>query len=215
MAKEPWGRERCDPLRHRQSHGVLREHLARYRFAAELLHGRVLDAGCGTGYGSLILASGESIERVVAVDRDRRALALGRRYYRDGRIRFREADLLDGALVGEAPFDGIACLEVLEHVSDPERLLAALDRLLGPGGTLLVSTPLGKGRQQPSSQPGHHFQLRRVEFERMLTPRYRFRLYGLRGTGIEVYRPGGRYFLLLAWCRARGEQRCAGGRRRR
>ena len=46
---------------------LLNEHLARYSFAARLARGkRVLDAGCGAGYGSAELA--RSAESVVGVD---------------------------------------------------------------------------------------------------------------------------------------------------
>lgn len=205
MAREPWSRERIDPLRHPARHGVLREHLARYRLAAELLGGRVLDAGCGTGYGAAILAGGERVSSVLGVDRDERAIRHARRTYAGPRVEFSPLDLLGAEARALPRFDGIACFEVLEHLEEPERLLATLDWLLAPEGQLLVSTPLGRGRGVPSSQPGHCFQLRREEFTAMLSPRFRWRLFGQKGEGIELWRPGGRYFLLLALCRARGE----------
>ena len=50
------------------------EHLARYRWAGALVEGkRVLDAGCGTGYGSELLASQGAAE-VVGVDVDADAI---------------------------------------------------------------------------------------------------------------------------------------------
>mgnify|MGYP003623051184 CR=1 FL=1 len=46
---------------------LLNEHMARYNFAARLTRGkRVLDAGCGTGYGSLELA--RMAARVTGID---------------------------------------------------------------------------------------------------------------------------------------------------
>jgi 2-polyprenyl-3-methyl-5-hydroxy-6-metoxy-1,4-benzoquinol methylase len=213
MAKDPWSRERIDPLGLCGRHGTLREHLARYRFAAEVLAGRVLDAGCGTGYGSAILAESDRIREVVGLDCDARAIAHARRYYRSPRIEFMRADLLDPAVRAREAFDGIACLEVLEHLDEPERLLAALDVCLAPGGRLLLSTPLGRGRGFPAQQPGHRFQLRRAEFTAMLSARFGFRLYGQKGEGIELWRPGGRYFLMLACCRSRTDGRATAGER--
>ena len=203
MAQDPWFLERIEPMHRPLTHGWIREHIARYRFAAEMLRGRVLDAGSGTGYGSLMLAAQPGVTEVVGVDADARAVAWSQRYYRDGRIRYMCEDLLSGRLHGLGRFDGIACLEVLEHLPEPERLLRQLDYCLAPGGWLLVSTPLGLGRHQPTRQPHHHFQLRREEFEAMLGARFDHHLFGQRGIGIERWRPAQRYVLMLALCRSR------------
>ncbi len=190
---------------HRLAHGRVREHLARYRFAAHGSEGRVLDAGCGTGYGTHLLGAVAGVQRVLGVDRDAQAIAWARRFYAGPRVGFRRADLLSARLVALGLFDRIVCLEVLEHLERPERLLQLLDRCLAPGGRLVVSTPLGRGRAVPSNQPGHHFQLRRAEFEALLRPRFRWRLWGQKGETIEPWRPGGRYFLMIAQCRSRSD----------
>jgi ubiquinone/menaquinone biosynthesis C-methylase UbiE len=43
--------------------------------------------------------------------------------------------------VRDASFDAVLCTEVLEHVSDPIAALKELDRLLKPGGTLIITAP--------------------------------------------------------------------------
>jgi 2-polyprenyl-3-methyl-5-hydroxy-6-metoxy-1,4-benzoquinol methylase len=214
VARDLWYRERLEPLQHRLGHGALREHLARYRFASGLLRGRLLDAGCGTGYGVAMLADSPGVTEVLGVDRDLRAIRHAQRYYAVPGARFRTLDLLGPGLGALGTFDGIACLEVLEHVAEPEKLLAALDLALAPGARLLISTPLGRGRFAPTQQPGHCFQLRRGEFAAMLRPRFRFRLFGQKGEGIENWRPGVRYFLMLALCASRCDGRGDGGWRR-
>ncbi len=210
MARDPWYIERIEPMRLPASHGQLREHVARYVLAGELLRGRVLDAGSGTGYGALMLAARPEIREVVAVDRDARAIRWGRRFYAAPNVRHLQGDLLAPALAHLGLFDGIACLEVLEHLPQPEILLRRLDHCLAPGGRLLVSTPLGKGRAVPSSQPFHCFQLNRAELEAMLKPRFEVTLFGQKGVTIELMRPGQRYFLMLALCRSRSEPQTSG-----
>ncbi|MBM3318067.1 MAG: hypothetical protein FJY75_09475, partial [Candidatus Eisenbacteria bacterium] len=69
------------------------------------------------------------------------------------------------------------------------------------------------GRAAPTNQPGHAFQLRREEFTTMLAPRFRARLFGQKGEAVELWRPGGRYFLMLALCRSRGDRPPARGAR--
>ena len=57
---------------------LLNEHMARYAFAARLARGkRVLDAGCGAGYGSAELA--QTATSVVGVDVAEEAVEFARR----------------------------------------------------------------------------------------------------------------------------------------
>lgn len=42
---------------------------------------------------------------------------------------------------GDASFDNVVCLEVLEYVSTPEKAASEISRVLVPGGTLVLSVP--------------------------------------------------------------------------
>jgi len=112
------------------------EHLARYRWAGALAEGkRVLDAGCGTGYGSELLASQGAAE-VVGVDVDADAIDTASRAD-SRRATFAVADLRDlPADLGE--FDVVVCFEVLEHIREPEVALDRLAAVLRPGGILVT-----------------------------------------------------------------------------
>ncbi|MDX6555408.1 MAG: hypothetical protein QOD86_1603 [Miltoncostaeaceae bacterium] len=115
------------------------EHVSRYLWAAPLAEGRrVLDAACGTGYGSAILA-GAGAASVTAVDRSEEALRWARLAAKEG-VRHERADLAalpfeDGA------FDLVVCFEAIEHVDDQDRVLDELVRVLAPGGVLAISSP--------------------------------------------------------------------------
>src|SRR5262249_5373388 len=43
--------------------------------------------------------------------------------------------------VPDASFEAVLCTEVLEHVSDPVAALKELERVLEPGGTLIITAP--------------------------------------------------------------------------
>ena len=125
------------------------EHLARYRFAESLCPGRrVLDAGCGVGYGSQWLARAGAI--VVAVDIDAKSLRYGQSKYPGG-------DFLQGDCVAlpfqDSSFDLVVAFEVIEHLSDWADLISEAGRVLAPGGLLLVSTPNRACYRQDGQEP--------------------------------------------------------------
>jgi 2-polyprenyl-3-methyl-5-hydroxy-6-metoxy-1,4-benzoquinol methylase len=140
------------------------EHLARYEWASALAAGRrVLDAGCGTGYGSSVLAAAGA-RHVLGVDIASAVVEAARA---------RESDCLDFARadIGRLPhadgsFDLIACFEVIEHVPDPGAVLAELARVLAPGGVLAISSP--NADRYPQGNPHHVREFTTGEFEALL-----------------------------------------------
>ena len=101
---------------------------------------RVLDLGCGNGYGTAEIADAhfEAAGRlggVVGVDRVAPAAASRR-----PGASFLRADLR-GIPLASGSFDWIVSFQVIEHLEDPTRYLEAIARLLAPGGTALITTP--------------------------------------------------------------------------
>ncbi|MGH3664994.1 MAG: class I SAM-dependent methyltransferase [Egibacteraceae bacterium] len=112
-------------------------HVAAYRFAAARCRGlRVLDAGCGEGYGAAIMA--ESAAEVVGVELVADVAAHARAAYPD--VGFVPADVCDLPL-DDASFDAVVSLQVVEHLPDPGRFLAETARVLRPGGQFVCATP--------------------------------------------------------------------------
>ncbi len=112
----------------------LARHRAAYVYAIQQAPtGRVLDLGCGSGYGAAELA--ESLASVVGLDRvppDRGARGRGVAYVR--------ADLEAVPLL-PASFDLISSFQVIEHLVDPTLYLSAMAKLLSPDGKALITTP--------------------------------------------------------------------------
>ena len=118
---------------------LLNEHLARYAFAMRLARGkRVLDAGCGAGYGSEELA--RVAESVTGVDIAAEAIEFARDHYRQPNLRFEQASCTALAFA-EASFDLVVAFEVIEHLADWRGFLREACRVLAPAGQLIVSTP--------------------------------------------------------------------------
>ena len=113
------------------------EHLARYLFAAQLASSRrVLDAACGEGYGTALLSVGAS--SATGVDVDERTVEHARS--RHPGPNFVAGDVRELPF-GDGSFDLVVCFETIEHVPDPERVLAELRRVMAADALLLVSTP--------------------------------------------------------------------------
>lgn len=150
------------------------EHWSRYHFAAQLAAGRrVLDAGCGTGYGMALLR-GSGASEIVGVDRSGDAIRSARERNPDALLV--EADLSSTTLADES-FDLIVCFEVIEHLGPQEDVLDELRRLLAPGGVVLVSSP--NPDVYPAGNP-HHV--------RELTPAELRDILGRRFTNVEMLR---------------------------
>jgi SAM-dependent methyltransferase len=143
------------------------ERLARYRWAAQLTaRRRVLDAACGGGWGTAVLAAGDA--EAVGVDLSPAAIADARQKY--GHFAdFREGDLRSLPFA-DSEFDSVVCFEALVHTPTPERVLDEFRRLLRPGGLLLVSAP-NRGVYPPGN-PLHLSEIDSGELEEMLRARF-------------------------------------------
>lgn len=117
------------------------EHMHRYAYAAAFGGGRrVLDAACGEGYGSALLARAGA--KVLGIDISEATVAHARQRYAGlADLHFEQADVTALDRLADASFDLIVSFETLEHVQAQERMLAGFRRLLAPGGVLLISSP--------------------------------------------------------------------------
>ena len=145
------------------------EHFPRYGLAAQLAKGqRVLDFGCGTGYGTARLAG--VAQSVVGMDISNEAITWARAMHRDPRIRFEErADL--GRGLGEGVFDVVTCFEMIEHVDHATQIatIQSASRLLTPGGKLVISTPDPRFTAPYGPNPYHIREMTEEEFLELLS----------------------------------------------
>lgn len=143
------------------------EHLARYMYARNYIKkqrlARVLDAACGNGYGSLLLA--RQAEFVSGLDRNASLIEQGQAKIETGEARnvsFQAADLNAGLLIfDDNAFDCAVCFETLEHVEKDAELVAEFGRVVRRGGALLLSVPKeGYESTGEEGKPENPFHLR-------------------------------------------------------
>jgi 2-polyprenyl-6-hydroxyphenyl methylase/3-demethylubiquinone-9 3-methyltransferase len=115
----------------------------RARFVAErasLAGARVLDVGCGGGL--LCEALARAGAEVTGIDLAPGMVEVARLHAaaENLKIDYRLADAAHLAATAPATFDIVTCMEMLEHVPSPATTVAALARLVRPGGAVFVST---------------------------------------------------------------------------
>ena len=144
-----------------EHHSNFLNHCKFYEFASQYLDkGKsvVLDAGCGSGYGTKILKEGGAAD-VHAFDLSSHAIEFAHRNFSDF-ADFRTCGITDLAVYEGKEFDLVTCSEVLEHIKEYGREREALIQLrnvMKPGGMLVLGTP------NDEMLPNHGFSYREME----------------------------------------------------
>jgi 2-polyprenyl-6-hydroxyphenyl methylase/3-demethylubiquinone-9 3-methyltransferase len=142
---------------------------------ARLAGKRVLDVGCGGGILSESMAALGA--EVTGIDLSERALKVAQLHLLESgrRVEYRPIDV--EALAQEQPghYDVVTCMEVLEHVPDPARQVAACGRLLKPGGHAFFATINRNPKSFLLAIVGAEYILRLLprgthEYERLIKP---------------------------------------------
>jgi ubiquinone/menaquinone biosynthesis C-methylase UbiE len=146
------------------------EHVARYAFARRYAQGkRVLDAGCGTGYGSAELA--QSAAAVTGLDISADAIEYATSSYPIAGLRFLESSCTAIPLPA-ASFDLVVAFEVIEHLADYRAFLNESARVLTHEGLFIVSSPnkryYAETRAATGPNPFHEHEFEAGEFVREL-----------------------------------------------
>jgi 2-polyprenyl-6-hydroxyphenyl methylase/3-demethylubiquinone-9 3-methyltransferase len=103
---------------------------------AQLAGAAVLDVGCGGGI--LAEAMARRGAKVTGIDLSEKALRVAELHLHESQldVSYRRLSVEDC----EGEFDVVTCMELLEHVPAPERMVAACARLVRPGGRVFFST---------------------------------------------------------------------------
>jgi 2-polyprenyl-3-methyl-5-hydroxy-6-metoxy-1,4-benzoquinol methylase len=158
---------------------TLKAHIARYIFAQNYTENKiVLDAACGAGYGSLMLA--ENSAQVYGIDISDNALDMATKLYNAENIKYTKGDIRELPYSAEA-FDIIVSFETIEHILQAPAVLREFSRVLKPGGLLIISTP-NAAVSSPDGyikNPYHIIEYSKNEFTNLLQLNFQtVQLYG-------------------------------------
>lgn len=125
----------------------------------ELYGRRILDVGCGIGAMSLPL-SHQKGAIVIAIDLDANRMQFGKELAEkhDMPVEFICGNVFDLGQKYEGYFDGVVCLDVLEHVPQDAELLSQLNKLLKGHGWMVITVPTPYRRITPDIEKavGHY-----------------------------------------------------------
>lgn len=146
------------------------EHIARYAFAARLSRNkRVLDAGCGTGYGSANLSS--YANAVCGIDLGAEAIQYATQNFSRSNVHWARGSCTKLPFRNGC-FDLVIAFEVIEHLENWRGLLIEARRVLTPGGQFIVSTPnksfYAESRAASGPNPFHTHEFEFEEFRAAL-----------------------------------------------
>jgi ubiquinone/menaquinone biosynthesis C-methylase UbiE len=148
------------------------EHRHRYLLACELVRGKeVLDIASGEGYGSAMLAS--SAAQVIGVDLAQDAVDHASRTYDLPNLSFRQGS---AAAIPLDPhcMDCVVSFETIEHLDQQQQMMQEINRVLRPGGLLIISSPDKRWyRDVPGGiNPFHPKELYCEQFRELLTANF-------------------------------------------
>ena len=167
------------------------EHWHRYHFAARLAAGlRVVDAACGEGYGSALLA--RVAASVTGADLSGEAITHARAAYAGTpNLAFVQAPCTRLPLEDSAA-DLFVSFETVEHIEEQEAFLREIARVLAPDGLLLLSCPNRReySDRRGFANPYHVKELYREELEALVARHFRHaRWFGQRPSFFSVIAP--------------------------
>ena len=132
---------------------------SRYKFAAKMLDGKksILEIGCGDGFATRMLRQVSGNVTGIDVDNDFIEDAK-KRISSKWNITFKVHDLVhQGAVEGE--FEGVVCLDVLEHITfaNHDLFLTNLVASMSSNGELIIGCPSLESQAwaSPQSKLGH------------------------------------------------------------
>jgi SAM-dependent methyltransferase len=142
------------------------EHVARYAFARRYADGRrILDAGCGAGYGAAELA--QSAIQVTGLDLAPEAVEYARATYPIPNLLFVVSSCTTTPFLQNS-FELVVAFEVIEHLRDFRAFLNECARVMTPQGLFIVSSPnksyYAESRAKTGPNPFHEHEFEADEF---------------------------------------------------
>jgi len=175
----------------KETPAMIARHYCAYKFAEDYIRGKkVLDIGCGEGYGTYYLS--EFAKDILGLDYDKAVINYAKDKYQKENLRFEVFDVKKLESFKNS-FDVICAFQFIEHLQNHDEFLMNLNNLLNNDGIFICSTPNKLDASPNSATPLNKFHMKEFYFDEFkdLLSRYfkRVEMSGLkRGRQLNFYR---------------------------
>jgi SAM-dependent methyltransferase len=136
-------------------------HVATYKYSLNFVAGKkVLDYGCGSGYGTALISS--TCSEITGVDVSSEAIAHAKSHFNGSNLTYMHVERIEVSPMPfpDSSFDVVLSFQVIEHVEDVPAYLRELERVLVPGGVIMIATPDRSSRLFSFQKPWNIWHLR-------------------------------------------------------
>lgn len=157
-------------------------HLATYDFCVPYVRQkRVLDFGCGSGYGTHLMA--EHCQSIVGVDIAADAINFATQHYTGDNLEYRQIRNIETTPLpfDDGSFDTVISFQVMEHIEQVDKYLDEIHRVVREDGVVIIATPDRSTRLFSGQRPWNEYHV--VEYG---TEDFRARLTN-KFSDIELY----------------------------
>ncbi len=148
-------------LSSRNEYFIYQCHMATYQFAVPYVtNKKVLEFGCGSGYGSDYISG--YCSDITAVDISNSAIEFAKEKFKKKNLSFDKIEDIEKTPLkfDDNIFDIVISFQVIEHLSDDHAFLSELFRVLKKGGILLLATPDKTHRIFSFQKPWNRYHIR-------------------------------------------------------
>lgn len=157
-----------DQYSNREAYLLYLIHLATYKYCIPFVRGKkVLDYGCGTGYGTSLI--GEYCTQITGIDISLEAVSYAESHFSSANLNYLQIKPAEIAPLPfpDGSFDVVLSFQVIEHVQDTSAYLREIDRVLAPGGRVVIATPDRSARLFSFQKPWNIWHLREYTREQL------------------------------------------------
>ena len=143
-------------------------HVATYNFVIPYVKGKnILEFGCGSGYGSHILA--DHCQHITAVDISSESILYAQDNYKSENLVFKQISNIENHPLefDDDSFDVIISFQVIEHLSNDKAYINQLHRVLKENGKIIIVTPNKTYRLYSFQKPWNMYHIKEYNMKEL------------------------------------------------